>query len=93
MKPLHLLTLSLVAAGAINWGLVGLFQLDLVAAILGGSEVPLARGFYLLVGVAGLYHLMPLLKALGPAGEEEAYRGSALQAAPVRVSSRDRTFK
>ena len=32
------LALILVIIGAINWGLIGLFQFDLVAAIFGGSN-------------------------------------------------------
>ena len=33
MKPLHWTALVLVIVGAVNWGLVGLFQFDLVAAL------------------------------------------------------------
>lgn len=44
----------LVIIGAINWGLVGLFQLDLVNAIF-GSVAWLATVVYVLVGLAGLY--------------------------------------
>ena len=40
--------------GAINWGLVGLFGFDLVAAIFGGMSV-LSRIVYVLVGIAGVY--------------------------------------
>jgi len=43
-----------VIIGAINWGLVGLFEFNLVAAIFG--EVPvIERIVYILVGLAGLY--------------------------------------
>lgn len=42
----------LTVVGAVNWGLVGLFRFDLVAAIFGQSFV--ARLIYTLVGVAGL---------------------------------------
>lgn len=53
MKSLHWLALTLVVVGAINWGLVGLFNLDLVAALF-GSGTGLARTVYTLVGVAGV---------------------------------------
>ncbi|MBV8606889.1 MAG: DUF378 domain-containing protein, partial [Singulisphaera sp.] len=33
MKSLHWITLLLVIVGAVNWGLIGLFQFDLVAAL------------------------------------------------------------
>lgn len=49
----------LVIIGAINWGLVGLFQWNLVTAIFGGDVRPsAASGFsqfiYIVVGLAGL---------------------------------------
>ncbi|MCF6459861.1 DUF378 domain-containing protein [Clostridium sp. Cult3] len=49
------LALTLVIIGAINWGLIGLFQFDLVAAIFGGSSSVLSRIIYGLVGLAGIY--------------------------------------
>jgi uncharacterized protein len=54
MKPLHWLALVLVVVGAINWGLVGVFQFDLVATLFGGSTTVLSRAVYTAVGVAGL---------------------------------------
>jgi uncharacterized membrane protein YuzA (DUF378 family) len=47
---------ALAVIGALNWGLVGAFNFDLVAAILGTMTMP-ARVVYILVGVAGLYCL------------------------------------
>ncbi len=63
MKTLNILTLILVIIGGINWGLVGLFQFDLVAAIFGGQAAPLARVVYVLVGLSALWQLMPLTRA------------------------------
>jgi uncharacterized protein len=54
MKSLEWLALILVVVGALNWGLVGLAQFDLVAALFGGQAAPLARIVYGLVGVAGI---------------------------------------
>ena len=57
MKKLTILdwvALVLVIVGAINWGLVGLFDFDLVAAIFGKMSI-IARIVYDLVGLAGLY--------------------------------------
>jgi uncharacterized membrane protein YuzA (DUF378 family) len=54
MKPLHWIALLLVIVGAVNWGLVGLFQVDLVAALFGGQSAPLSRVVYALVGLAGV---------------------------------------
>ena len=54
MKPLHWIALLLVIVGAVNWGLVGLFQFDLVAALFGGQTAPLSRVVYTLVGLSGV---------------------------------------
>lgn len=54
MRGLHYLCLTLVIVGAINWGLVGLFQFDLVATLFGGQDSPGARIIYSLVGLSGL---------------------------------------
>ena len=53
-KTVEWVALVLVVVGAVNWGLVGLFQFDLVATLFGGSAAPLARIVYSLVGVAGV---------------------------------------
>ncbi len=44
----------LVVIGALNWGLVGLFGFDLVAALFGHMSW-LSRAVYVLVGLSGLY--------------------------------------
>ncbi len=51
----------LVAIGALNWGLVGIFQVDLVAKLLGTMTGP-ARIVYGLIGVAGVLKLLSLVK-------------------------------
>ena len=51
----------LVAIGAINWGLVGLFQIDLVQRLLGTMTTP-ARVVYALIGVAGLLKVVSFFK-------------------------------
>lgn len=57
MKTLRTIALTLVTIGAINWGLIGLFQFDLVAAIFGGQGAGISRLIYTLVGISGLYTL------------------------------------
>ena len=54
MKTLDVIALVLLVVGGLNWGLVGLFQLDLVAAIFGAAG-PVARVVYILVGLSALY--------------------------------------
>ena len=46
--------------GALNWGLIGLFQFDLVASIFGGMSAVFSRIIYALVGLAGIWGI-PLL--------------------------------
>ena len=59
MKKLNAAAAILTIVGGLNWGLVGLFKFDLVAAIFGGmrfGEVNLAsRIVYTLVGLSALY--------------------------------------
>lgn len=61
MKSLGTLATVLIIVGAINWGLVGLFEFDLVATLFGAGSV-LTRVVYDLVGIAGLVALVNLLK-------------------------------
>lgn len=63
MKTLNLTTLVLVIIGGINWGLVGIAQFDLVAAIFGGQDALLARLVYILVGLSALWQIIPLVRA------------------------------
>ncbi|MGM5480060.1 MAG: DUF378 domain-containing protein [Nanobdellota archaeon] len=56
------IALILLVIGGINWGLVGLFKIDLVQAILG--SVPILQNIvYILVGIAGLYGVYMLARA------------------------------
>jgi len=63
MKAINLITLVLVIVGGINWGLVGLAQFDLVAALFGGQDALLARVVYALVGLSALWQIVPLLQS------------------------------
>jgi len=56
-RSLDLFCLTLVIIGAVNWGLIGFFQYDLVAGIFGGMSAVLSRLIYVIVGAAGLYCL------------------------------------
>lgn len=51
--------LVLTLVGAINWGLIGIFNFNLVAAIFGDMTVA-ARIVYSLVGIAAIVNLMLL---------------------------------
>ena len=56
-KWLHIVSFTLVIVGALNWGLFGLFNFDLIEAIFSGVPV-VAEIIYTLVGVAGVYLLV-----------------------------------
>ncbi len=58
-KPLDCVTYVLMIIGALNWGLIGLFQFDLVAFLFGPMSV-LTRIVYVLVGLSGLYNIIEL---------------------------------
>ena len=73
MKILNLITLILLIVGGLNWGLVGLFNFDLVAALFGEGSL-LSRIVYILVGLSAVWQLVPLSSAFGT-GEVAAERG------------------
>ena len=73
MKPMNLITLILVIVGGLNWGLVGLLDWDLVAALFGAGST-LARIVYILVGISAIWQLVPLFAAFG-SDETSALRG------------------
>lgn len=54
MKIIDKIALALVIIGAINWGLVGIFNFNLVDAIFGAMSI-ISRIIYILVGVSGLW--------------------------------------
>lgn len=56
MKTINYIALALVVIGAINWGLIGFFNFDLVATLF-GEMTGISRVVYSLVGIAGLYSL------------------------------------
>lgn len=47
----------LVIIGALNWGLWGFFQFDVVAWLFGGNTTALSRVIYAVIGLAGLWSL------------------------------------
>ena len=51
------LILILIIIGGLNWGLVGLFQFNLVSAIFSGNLYFLARIIYVLVGIAAVWSI------------------------------------
>ena len=69
MKGLDYTALTLVIIGAINWGLIGLFRLDLVS-LLFGNMTWLSRVVYTRVGISGMY-LLSLYGRVTEMGSEQ----------------------
>ncbi len=66
MKTMDYITLTLVIIGAVNWGLIGFFDINLVAMLFGSMSV-VSRIVYGLVGLCGIYLLSLYMKI----GQEE----------------------
>ena len=62
MQLANKITLLLLIVGGLNWGLVGLSDFDLVAALFGEMSV-ISRAVYVLVGASALWQLVPLFKS------------------------------
>jgi uncharacterized protein len=88
MRFMNIATLALVIVGAVNWGLMGFFQFDLVATLFGGPQAAISRIVYGLVGLAGLYQLFPLIAALSgqpkTRNSRRALVTKAIRGAPIR---------
>ena len=63
------IALLLSIIGGLNWGLVGLFQFDLVAWLFGGTGALLSRLVFTVVGLAGLWCISFLLRRNAVTGE------------------------
>lgn len=74
MRAINLITQFLVIVGGLNWGLVGLFDFNLVSAIFGDMST-LSRIVYVLVGASALWQLVPFFKGFSE-GETRAQHAS-----------------
>ncbi|MGI5902300.1 MAG: DUF378 domain-containing protein [Desulfitobacteriia bacterium] len=72
MNTVQKIALVLVIIGAINWGLIGFFQLNVVAAIFGGITTLPERIVYAIIGLSGLYCITLFART---ADERERERG------------------
>lgn len=64
MKTLQIIALTVMIIGALNWGLIGLFNFDLVATIFGGVEALGSKVVYILVGICGLIGIKTLAELI-----------------------------
>ena len=59
---MDVIALILTVIGGINWGLIGIFQFDLVAWLFGGQGAILSRIIYTLVGIAAVWCISLLFR-------------------------------
>jgi uncharacterized membrane protein YuzA (DUF378 family) len=64
MKFFKVVMLLLVVVGALNWGLIGFFDYNLVHHLFGSLHHSIEKMIYILVGFAGLYVLVVFKKLL-----------------------------
>ena len=64
MKTLQVIAITIMIIGAINWGLIGLFDFDLVATIFGGMSAIGSKIVYILVGISGLISIKTLVELI-----------------------------
>ena len=62
MKALNLITLVLLIVGGLNWGLVGLMDIDFVSALLGEDSL-VSNLVFILVGLSALWQIVPWLRS------------------------------
>ncbi|MBQ2897331.1 MAG: DUF378 domain-containing protein [Clostridia bacterium] len=62
---LDIISLVLVIIGALNWGSIGLFGVDVVATIFGGQLALVSRIIFGLVGLAGIWCITLLFRDRG----------------------------
>ena len=64
------LALILSIIGSLNWGLVGIFQFDLVAWLFGGQDMIISRILYTVISLAGLWCVSLLFRRFRRMGDE-----------------------
>lgn len=84
MKAMNAVALTLVIVGALNWGLVGLLDFNLVAALF-GLDSWLSALVYILVGLAGLWSFTFYGKLGGDHARHEHHAATATQPTDLRA--------
>ena len=63
MMIMDKIALALLIIGGLNWGLVGIFEFDLVAWLFGGQTSILSRIVYVLVALAAIWAIPMLFRS------------------------------
>lgn len=64
MRTLQAIALTFTIIGAINWGLIGLFDFNLVALIFGGDDSLFTKIIYIIVGICGIINIKLLIDTI-----------------------------
>lgn len=67
MAVIDTVALILVIVGALNWGSIGIFELDAIGMLFGGQLAPFSRIIYTVVALAGIWCISVLFKNKVPA--------------------------
>lgn len=57
MRTLQKIALVFTIIGALNWGMVGLFEIDIIASLFDGSDSIISRIIYTIVAIAGIINI------------------------------------
>ncbi len=57
MRILQKIALVLTIIGALNWGMVGLFEIDIIASLFDGSDSIISKIIYIIVAIAGIINI------------------------------------
>lgn len=66
MQTLQKTALFITIIGALNWGMIGIFDVDLIASLFGGMDTILSRIIYTLYGITGLINISLLFDRIEP---------------------------
>ncbi len=59
MKGLHWISVILLIIGGLNWGLIGIFQFNVITTIFGDAAI-VTKIIYILIGLSGLWGIFDL---------------------------------
>ena len=66
MRILQKIALVLTIIGALNWGMVGLFEIDIIASLFDGSDSIISKIIYIIVAIAGIINIGLLVTPFHP---------------------------
>jgi len=66
MEKIQKIALIFTIIGAINWGLIGIFEYDLIASLFGGATSMMTRIIYTLYAITGLINIGILFDDIRP---------------------------